>query len=65
MTVLPAYYVAPGDVLLVEPVTLESALRFPSDQRVLIDGTIAATGGPELARAVEAQGFESFRMQVA
>jgi protein involved in polysaccharide export with SLBB domain len=40
MAVLPAYYVAPGDTLLVEPMKLDSELRFPSDQRVLADGTI-------------------------
>lgn len=40
MAVLPAYYVSPGDVLLVEPMRLDSELRFPSDQRVLIDGTL-------------------------
>jgi polysaccharide biosynthesis/export protein len=39
-TVLPAYVIQPGDVLLVEPVALDSPLRFPADQTVLADGTI-------------------------
>ncbi len=39
-TVLPAYIIQPGDVLLVEPIALDSPLRFPADQTVLPDGTI-------------------------
>ncbi len=39
-TVLPAYIIEPGDELFVEPTSLESPLRFPSDQLVLPDGTI-------------------------
>lgn len=39
-TVLADYYVEPGDVLLVEPESFDSPLRFPSDQTVLADGTI-------------------------
>jgi protein involved in polysaccharide export with SLBB domain len=39
-TVLPAYVVEPGDVLLVQPVNLESPVRLPSDQTVLPDGKI-------------------------
>ncbi len=39
-SVLPAYYLQPGDVLLVEPLSLDSQLRFPSDQTILADGTI-------------------------
>ena len=39
-TVLPSYIVQPGDVVLVEPVALDSPLRFPADQTVLPDGTI-------------------------
>lgn len=39
-TVLTAYVIQPGDVLLVEPITLDSPLRFPADQTVLPDGTI-------------------------
>ncbi|HEV3341052.1 MAG TPA: polysaccharide biosynthesis/export family protein [Pirellulales bacterium] len=39
-TVLSAYIIQPGDVLLVEPIALDSPLRFPADQTVLPDGTI-------------------------
>ncbi len=39
-TVLPAYYVEPGDDLLIEPVDFEADLRLPADQRVLVDGTV-------------------------
>jgi polysaccharide biosynthesis/export protein len=39
-SVLPAYIVQPGDVVLVEPVALDSTLRFPADQTVLPDGSI-------------------------
>lgn len=39
-TVLPSYIVQPGDVVLVEPVALDSTLRFPADQTVLPDGTV-------------------------
>lgn len=39
-TVISAYIIQPGDVLLVEPVQLDSPLRFPADQTVLPDGTI-------------------------
>lgn len=39
-SVLPSYIVQPGDVVLVEPVALDSTLRFPADQTVLPDGTI-------------------------
>src|SRR5438270_22972 len=38
--VLPAYVVEPGDVLLVQPVDLDSNVRLPADQPVLPDGTI-------------------------
>jgi protein involved in polysaccharide export with SLBB domain len=37
---LPAYTVEPGDVLLVQPVDLDSPVRLPGDQPVLPDGTI-------------------------
>jgi Fe-S cluster assembly ATP-binding protein len=37
----------------------------PDVVHVLIDGRIAATGGPELAREVEAEGFDTFREKVA
>ncbi len=39
-TVLPNYFVEPGDDLLIEPVELSADLRLPPDQRVLVDGTI-------------------------
>lgn len=39
-TVLPSYLVQAGDTLLVEPVSLDSELRFPADQTVLPDGSI-------------------------
>ncbi|HEY1379209.1 MAG TPA: SLBB domain-containing protein [Gemmataceae bacterium] len=39
-TVLPAYIVEPGDVLLVQPVKLDSPARMPPDQTVLPDGKI-------------------------
>ncbi|MCA9073360.1 MAG: polysaccharide biosynthesis/export family protein, partial [Planctomycetaceae bacterium] len=39
-SVVPVYTVEPGDVLLVEPIALDSPLRFPADQTVLVDGTI-------------------------
>jgi protein involved in polysaccharide export with SLBB domain len=37
---LPTYVVEPGDVLLVQPVDLDSPIRLPGDQTVLLDGTI-------------------------
>jgi protein involved in polysaccharide export with SLBB domain len=39
-TVLAAYVVEPGDVLLVQPVNLDSPARLPSDQTILPDGKI-------------------------
>lgn len=39
-TVLPAYYVEPGDDLLIEPIDFSADLRLPADQRVMVDGTI-------------------------
>jgi protein involved in polysaccharide export with SLBB domain len=38
---LPNYVIEPGDVLLVQPVDLDSPIRLPSDQPVLPDGTIS------------------------
>jgi polysaccharide export outer membrane protein len=38
--VLPPYTVEPGDVLLVQPAELDSPIRLPGDQPVLMDGTI-------------------------
>ena len=37
----------------------------PDVVHVLIDGRIAATGGPELAREVEARGFDAFKEHAA
>ena len=37
---LPAYIVEPGDVLLVQPVKLDSQARIPADQTILPDGKI-------------------------
>src|SRR5437773_952706 len=39
-TVLAAYIVEPGDVLLVQPIDLNSPARLPPDQTVLPDGKI-------------------------
>ncbi len=39
-TVMPVHYLEPGDVLLLEPVKLDSEVRLPADQRVLVDGSI-------------------------
>jgi protein involved in polysaccharide export with SLBB domain len=38
--VLPPYVVEPGDSLLVVPTNLDSPVRIPADQPVLLDGTI-------------------------
>jgi polysaccharide biosynthesis/export protein len=37
---LPRYIVEPGDVLLIQPIDLDSPVRLPGDQPVLPDGTI-------------------------
>ena len=37
---LEAFYVQPGDVLLLEVIDLESDIRLPADQTVMVDGTI-------------------------
>jgi Fe-S cluster assembly ATP-binding protein len=37
----------------------------PDVVHVLLDGRIVATGGPELARRIEAEGFDSFKDEVA
>jgi Fe-S cluster assembly ATP-binding protein len=37
----------------------------PDFVHVLLDGRIVANGGPELARQVEADGFDSFRTAAA
>jgi hypothetical protein len=38
--ILAPYIVEPGDVLLVLPASLESPVRLPGDQPVILDGTI-------------------------
>jgi protein involved in polysaccharide export with SLBB domain len=38
--VLPPYVVEPGDSLLVQPTNLDSPVRIPADQPVVLDGTI-------------------------
>lgn len=43
-SILADYYVEPGDILLVEPLSLDAPFRFPSDQTVLADGTIDLGG---------------------
>ena len=42
--VLPGHYLIPGDVLVIEPVKLDSIVRLPADQRVLADGTVDLGG---------------------
>ena len=37
----------------------------PDAVHVLFDGRIVADGGPELARRIEAEGFEAFKDEVA
>jgi Fe-S cluster assembly ATP-binding protein len=37
----------------------------PDAVHVLLDGRLVATGGPELARRIEAEGFEAFKDEVA
>ncbi|MCC6508115.1 MAG: polysaccharide export protein [Pirellulaceae bacterium] len=39
-TVLPAYFVEPGDDLLIEPIDFAADLRLTADQRVMVDGSI-------------------------
>ena len=43
-SVLPAHYLQPGDVVLIEPVDLTADLRIPADQTVLVDGTVDLAG---------------------
>src|SRR5947209_1707687 len=38
--ILAPYVVEPGDVLLVQPASLEAPIRLPGDQPVILDGTI-------------------------
>lgn len=39
-TVLPHYFIEPGDELLIEPVDYNAQITLPADQTVMIDGTI-------------------------
>jgi protein involved in polysaccharide export with SLBB domain len=39
-SVVPAHYLQPGDGLLIEPIDLQSEIRIPADQQVMIDGSI-------------------------
>ena len=39
-TALPSYVIQPGDQIVVEPLKVDSDLRFPVDQTVMPDGTI-------------------------
>lgn len=43
-TVLPAHFLQPGDIVVVEPVRLDSDVRLPADQRVMADGTVDLGG---------------------
>ena len=43
-TVLPGHFLQPGDVVVVEPVRLDSDVRLPADQRVMADGTVDLGG---------------------
>src|SRR5690606_18781112 len=43
-SVLPAHFLQPGDILVAEPVRLDSDVRLPADQRVMADGTIDLGG---------------------
>ncbi len=43
-SVLPHYFVEPGDELLIEPVDYRSDIEIPADQMVKIDGTIDLGG---------------------
>jgi protein involved in polysaccharide export with SLBB domain len=69
-TTMP-YVVEPGDVLLVQPVSLDSPLRLPGDQPVLPDGTIKLGSYGELQVAgktvlqIEAEAQRQVRAQVS
>jgi polysaccharide biosynthesis/export protein len=43
-SVLPAHFLQPGDVVVIEPVRLEANIRLPADQRVMADGTVDLGG---------------------
>ncbi|TWU48528.1 SLBB domain protein [Rubripirellula tenax] len=36
----PVHYLHPGDMVLIEPVELDSEVRIPADQKILTDGTV-------------------------
>lgn len=40
LSVIPIHYLQPGDVLLIEPLDLDSDIQIPGDQKVIHDGTI-------------------------
>lgn len=40
MDVEPAHYLIPGEVLLIEPVELDSDIRIAADQKILTDGSV-------------------------
>lgn len=40
MDVEPAHYLIPGEVLLIEPVELDSDVRIAADQKILTDGSV-------------------------
>jgi len=56
-TLLPPYVVEPCDVLLVQPADLDSPIRLPGDQTILLDGTIdlGKYGRPSVAGKTLAQ----------
>jgi len=57
------YIIQPGDVLLIEPLELDSPLRLPVDQTVLVDGTIDL--GRYGRHVVAGQTVEQMETQVA
>jgi len=44
LSVVPEHYLQAGDVLLIEPADLESDVRIPADQQVMVDGTVDLGG---------------------
>ena len=63
-TVLDTHYLQPGDTLLLEPVDLDSELRFPSDQKVMVDGTIDLGGyGRVVVAGLTLEGAEELIVQ--
>ena len=43
-SVVPAHFLQPGDMVVIEPVKLDSDVRLPADQRVMADGTVDLGG---------------------